>query len=166
MRAAIVIGACVVLLLAALASAEAAKPKKGGAYSGTVPDQGGTRGITDGGITFVVSKNGKKLTASLPALCGRNPHGVIKNIPISKKGKFSGKRSYKDTHASGEIFDWDLKISGRFTSRTKAKGVLTVHLETSNYNRGEPVPLPGVEAVCDSPKNVPYTVKALDTSVR
>jgi hypothetical protein len=150
---------CVALVAGGAAVGEAALPKKGRAYIGEVPTTGGL-GVVDPShaqVILKVSASGKRLRADGPSLCGRNPHPVIKGIKISRKGGFKAERSYTDTRSSGEKFAWKFKIAGRFTSSKRAKGVLTEHLETSDYNRGESNP--GVEGVCDTPKNLRWKVK-------
>jgi hypothetical protein len=145
-----------VALLAGSATASAALPRKGGRYFDShLPSLGDVRGET--GLGLYVAGTGRRLRASLPAMCGRNPRGEIPKIRISVTGRFSGKRNYTWTASNGEKFAWKLRISGRFTSRKRAKGVMTIHLETSDYNRGENPPRPGVEHVCQSPRNMHWT---------
>ena len=49
---------------------------------------------------------------------------VPSNFRISKKGKFSGKRTLT-ANAHQQEYRFKVKITGRFTARTKAKGTFS-----------------------------------------
>jgi hypothetical protein len=77
---------------------------------------------------------------------GVNPvpqtHGKIQTLKISPSGSFSGRREYRATHKSAYFiyyFDWDIRVSGRFVSASKAKGTVTYEMVRSGTRgSGEP----------------------------
>jgi hypothetical protein len=101
-----------------LTATEAATPKKGGAYKGKT-SQGWT-------VSFKVSRDGKRVksfASSVTLAC--DPGGTVSRpfLPpgsarIRKGGRFSREASRGD----GTTYEY----KGRFTSRSKAKGTLTM----------------------------------------
>ena len=50
----------------------------------------------------------------------------MKNLKVSSTGKFSGTRTISGTTSKyGSTAKWTLKISGKFTTPTKAQGTFT-----------------------------------------
>ena len=121
-----------------------------------------------------VSSNGSQVRYfSFPEICGfnRSKAAEVRGMKISDEGKFSGKRRHTERikaarGGSGGAYDlvrkWTLKVSGRFVSKKKATGKLTMvlkhHLEDQS---GENPPgALGDEETCKSPRDTPWRAKA------
>ena len=73
-----------------------------------------------------VSSSGTKLSSvQLPSVNSTGPP-AMKNLKVSSTGKFSGTRTISGTTSKyGSTAKWTLKISGKFTTPTKAQGTFT-----------------------------------------
>lgn len=150
-------------LAAVAAVGEAALPKAGAVYEGkatggAVPPLCAFPPCTDpnhpprperGTVRLDVSKSGSTVNFRTPQGCYFNPvptashpypwsYGRIKGLKVSSHGTFSGKRTYRDSTQPNYILDWTIKVSGQFTSSSKAKG--TVTYEAKQSGRAGPTP--------------------------
>jgi hypothetical protein len=111
-------------------------------------------GIYRADMGLKVAPSGKRVAVAFPLVCGTTVRGVITAIRISDAGKFSATREYEEKKP-GTTLNWSLKVSGTFTSTTRAKGKLTVGLRrhgVAGSGREN-------EIVCGSKKDVPWTAK-------
>lgn len=107
------------LLLATASVALAAHPKDGATLYGKTS-------YREGLIFLKVAPSGTKLAyVQLPSVESIGPP-KMKGFKVSSKGKFSGTRSVSGpTSKGGSHADWTLKVSGKFTAPTKAKGTFS-----------------------------------------
>jgi hypothetical protein len=111
----------------AVAAGLAATPK-GGLYEGKA--KGSVSRSDYRTVRIKVSGNAKTLSFRGPhESCNDtfNPASPffpkIPKVKIGKGGTFKAKRTYKDTSLGVHyLLDWKVEVSGRFTSRTTAKG--------------------------------------------
>jgi hypothetical protein len=114
-----VIAGMVTTLIATASVALAAQPKDGVSIYGKTSYRGGL-------IFLKVAPSGTKVAyVQLPAVQSIGPPKA-KNFKVSTTGKFSGTRTGRGTVSKGGSFaDWTLKVSGKFTTPTKAKGTFS-----------------------------------------
>jgi hypothetical protein len=109
------------LAVSPLAATEAAKPKKGGSYRGKTSQ--------DWKVSFKVSSSGKRVKAfasSVTLSCdqGGGPYTETRTFlpPGSARVRKGGRFSREVSPGDGTTY----KYKGRFTSRRRAKGTLTM----------------------------------------
>jgi hypothetical protein len=154
---AVVVGVTAVALAAV---SQAALPKKNAVYGGkatggAAAPQCASPPCTDPyrthpektTVRLDVSSTGRRLNFRTPQGCyfvnsptGPNPwsYGRINRLRISKAGKFSGTRSYRDSRQANYVLDWTIKVSGRFVSSRRAEGTITY--EAKESGRAGPTP--------------------------
>ena len=106
----VLIAISLLALTIAAAPALGAAPKKGGAYVGELPE---TAARLEKRVVLKVSPSGT--TGRVRLACGQTRVGVSSKFDIVK-GKFVAKRQ------TGSLLVW--RLTGRFTSSTKAKAKL------------------------------------------
>jgi hypothetical protein len=98
-------------------------------------------------VKIRVSGDGKSVSFTGPhERCGASPEspfgfnrfsatvGKIPKLKLKADGSFAGRREYRATSTSAYHtyhFDWDIKLSGRFVSDSKATGTVTYEMVIS-----------------------------------
>lgn len=132
----LVAAAAVAVVVLGTATVEAANPVKRGVYKATVKlPQSASRQPT---LTLTVSRSGNSFKFVGPhERCDStfNPVeqtiGRIPKVAVSRSGAFTAKRKYTVTgYGSNHTyhFHWDIKLSGRFVTRERAKGTLSYEM--------------------------------------
>jgi ribosomal protein S3 len=105
-------------MIATASVALAAQPKHGLSVYGKTS-------YRDGYVFVDVARSDAKVSVQLPAIESIFPPKA-KGLKVSATGKFSGTRTGRGSVSKhGSYADWTLKISGKFTTPTKAKGTFT-----------------------------------------
>jgi hypothetical protein len=118
-------GGAVVVSQAATSTDSLAKPKQGRWSGKASPYDGQGRDSVD----FRLTRSGQIRQVRGPSWCAGFP--VVNRVHVSARRTFSTTRTYHDSAAP---ITWSVKFSGRFTSRTKARGKLE---GTAHFPRGE-----------------------------
>jgi hypothetical protein len=158
----LVAAAAFAVVVLGAATVEAAHPIKHRIYKGKVTlPSGVSRQPT---VVLNVSSSGKSLQYGGPHEgcngtfnVSNDTRGYIPKVKISRSGAFAAKRKYTMTsHGSNYTyyFHWDIKLSGKFVTRRKAKGKLTYEM-TETDNRSQP---PGRVLHCGR-QTVNYTAR-------
>jgi hypothetical protein len=152
-----------VATLLGTAVALAASPVPGALYTGKVklPDYASKLKV----VELRVSGNAERLkftgphercgTPDLPAgfNVAKQTRGQIPRVKIKDDGSFKAHREYRATYESANytyVFDWDIRVSGRFVRKGKATGSASYEMVTSS-DRGA-----GGERSCGR-RNVSWT---------
>ena len=112
--------AAVIAAITLVSTALAVHPKKGVTLAGktSMPN-------TDTRMVVKVSSSGKKVNIQFPSLSHVSPP-QLKNVKVSDAGKFSVTRQLDQTGGYYAATEWNLKVSGKFTAPTKAKGTFSM----------------------------------------
>lgn len=150
-----------IALLAVPAVAYAALPSKYTWFDGkTVGDRHYPAGYGSGPGIHLKSASRRTLSRVVaPQVCGFTSRAFVKDVAISRSGAFSKTRVYTERHdrarsGSGGDYDlvmnWTVKVSGKFSTATKASGKLSIvlkhHLEDQS-GANPPGPI-GDEVTC------------------
>ena len=112
--------AAVVAAITLVSTALAVQPKKGVVLAGKTSMQD-----TETRMVIKVSSSGKKLNIQFPSLSFVTPP-QLKKVKVSAAGKFSVTRQLDQTGGNYAATEWNLKVSGKFTAPTKAKGTFSM----------------------------------------